>query len=275
MRNSLFLRVAPVVAIAAFAATASAQEIGTAGVSIAGEGTNRAALFTQSAYVAPQGTFGIGFQAAGQRASMDGDSETISAMVLSGFYGLTSNLSVGAYVPYLRYSLDIGGAEGSESGMADAGIFGRYQAFRSQTGMTKFAVGVEATLPTGDDTFGSEDPSYALSGALSHRAGSWNLHVVPAVSMVKDFDPSLHFNVAAVRAMSPRMALSGELLTEFGGAVSDSDAEGAQDIDIASGIRYRLSAASAMDLGLRYNLASNIDPRPTTLGAYLGFNWAF
>ena len=275
MRNSLFLRVAPVVAIAAFAATASAQEVGTAGVSIAGEGTNRAALFTQSAYVAPQGSFGIGFQAAGRRASMDGDSETISAMVLSGFYGLTSNLSVGAYVPYLRYSLDIGGTEGSETGMADAGVFGRYQAYRSESGMTKFALGVEATLPTGDDLFTNDDPAYSFSGALSHRAGSWNLHVVPAVSMVKDFDPSIGFNVAAVRAMSPRMALSGEILTEFGGAIADSDAEGAKDIDIASGIRYRMTSNSAMDFGLSYNLSSNIDPRPTTLGAYLGFNWAF
>src|SRR5688572_5444829 len=201
MRNSLFLRVAPVVAIAAFTATASAQEIGTAGVSIAGEGTNRAALFTQSAFVAPQGSFGIGFQAAGERAELDGDEATVSAMVLSGFYGLTSNFSIGAYVPYVRMSLDIGGAEGSESGMADAGIFGRYQAFRSQTGATKFAVGVEATLPTGGDDFGSEDPSYSLSGALSHRAGSWNLHVVPAVQMIKDLDATMHFNVAAVRAM--------------------------------------------------------------------------
>jgi hypothetical protein len=159
--------------------------------------------------------------------------------------------------------------------MGDAGVFGRYQAFRSQTGMTKFALGVEATLPTGDDFFGSEDPSYAFSGALSHRAGSWNLHIVPAVEMIKDFDPSMHFNVAAVRAMSPRLALSGEVLTEFGGAIADSDAEGAQDIDLASGIRYRLSATSAMDFGLRYNVASNVDPRPTTLGAYFGFNWAF
>ena len=275
MRNSLFLRVAPVVAIAAFAATASAQEIGTAGVSIAGEGTNRAALFTQSAYVAPQGSFGIGFQVAGRRVSQDDNSMTASAMVLSGFYGLTSNLSLGAYVPYARLSADIGGVEGSESGMADAGIFGRYQAFRSQTGMTKFALGVEATLPTGGDDFGSEDPSYSFSGALSHRAGSWNLHVVPAVEMVKDFDPSIGFNVAAVRAMSPRLALSGEVLTEFGGAFADSDAEGAKDIDIASGVRYRMTATSAMDFGLSYNLSSNVDPRPTTLGAYLGFNWAF
>jgi len=275
MRNSLFLRVAPVVAIAAFAATASAQEIGTAGVSIAGEGTNRAALFTQSAYVAPQGSFGIGFQAAGRRASMDGDELTVSAMVLSGFYGLTSNLSIGAYVPYARISADIGGEEGSETGMADAGVFGRYQAFRSSTGMTKFAVGVEATLPTGDETFGSDDPAYALSGALSHRAGSWNLHIVPAVAIIKDLDPTMHFNVAAVRAMSPRMALSGEILTEFGGAVADTDDEGSKNIDLASGIRYRMTSSSAMDFGLSYNLSSNVDPRPTTLGAYLGFNWAF
>lgn len=287
MRNSLFLRLAPVVAIAAFAANASAQEFGSAGISIAGEGRgttlvaggDRAALFTQSAYVAPKGSFGFGVQLAGQRMSSDEEgvdaSLTTSATVLSGFYGLTDRISLGAYLPYARVSFDFDGDSESETGMADAGIFGRFQAYRSEGGTTKFALGVEATLPTGDDNFGAEDPSYAVSGALSHRAGSWNLHVVPAIQMVSDFDPGINFNVAAVRAFSPRLSWSGEVLTQFGGAPSDTDVEGDQEIDLASGLRYRMTPHSAVDFGLSYNVASQLDPKPTMLGAYLGFNWAF
>lgn len=287
MRNSLFLRLAPVVAIAAFSATASAQEIGTAGVSIAGEGrgTNlvaggdRAALFTSSAFVAPRGSFGVGVQLAGQRMSSDEDgidaSLTASATVVSGYYGLTDRISLGAYVPYARLSFELDGDSESETGMADAGIFGRFQAYRSESGTTKFALGLEATLPTGDDLFTNDDPTYTVSGALSHRAGGWNLHFVPGIAMISDFDPGINFNVAAVRAFSPRLSWSGEVLTQFGGAPSDTDIEGDQEIDLASGLRYRMTGHSAVDFGLSYNVASQLDPRPTTLGAYLGFNWAF
>lgn len=287
MRNSLFLRLAPVVAIAAFAANASAQEIGSAGVSIAGEGrgTNlvaggdRAALFTSSAFVAPRGSFGVGVQLAGQRMSSDEGgvdaSLTASATVVSGYYGLTDRISVGAYLPYARLSMELDGVSESETGMADAGIFGRFQAYRSESGSTKFALGAELTLPTGDDVFTSDDPTYSVSGALSHRAGGWNLHFVPGISMISDFDPGINFNVAAVRALSPRLSWSGEVLTQFGGAPSDTDIEGDQEIDLASGVRYRMTGHSAVDFGLSYNVASQLDPRPTTLGAYLGFNWAF
>ena len=290
MRNSLFTRLAPVVAIAAFSANASAQDLGSAGISIAGEGrsamgaaaagSDRAGLFTKSAFVAPQGSFGFGAQAASIRASSDEGgveaSATASAFVVSGYYGLTSNISVGAFVPYARLSIESPGIEGSESGMADLGVFGRMQAYRSASGMTKFALGAEVTLPTGDDIFTSDDPTYAVSGAVSHRSGDWNLHVVPAVSFVKDLEPGINFNVAAVRAMSPRMSLSGEVLSQFGGALSNVDgAEGDKDIDLAAGVRYRTTGHSAVDFGLRYNVASQLEPRPTMIGAYLGFNWAF
>ena len=284
MRNSLFTRLVPVVAVAVFSANASAQDFGSAGISIAGEGRtstslvagDRAGIFTKSALVAPKGAKGVGFQAASMRASLDEVSSTASAVVVSGYYGLTENFSIGASLPYARMSLDIGGEGVSESGLADAGVFGRFQAYRSQTGATKFALGAEVTLPTGGDEFGSEDASYAVNGALSHRAGNWNLHIVPGVSLVKDLEAGINFNVAAVRALSQRLSWSAELLSQFGGAFKDvPDAEGDKDIDLATGIRYGLSSHSAMDLGLRYNVSTNIEPKPTMVGAYLGFNWAF
>lgn len=282
MRSNLFTRLAPFAAVAAFAATASAQQVVTNGVSVAGErrdpaaaaaaGGERAALFTQAAYTAPKGAMGVGVQAYGTRSSIDDVSATASALALSGFYGVTDRVSIGAYVPYARVSFDDGVTDGSESGLGDAGIFARFAAM--QSGATRFALGAEVSLPTGDDTFGAEDPSYGINAALSHVAGKWNLHASPSAQFVSDFDPSINLDVAAVRAMSERLSWSSELLTQFGGALSDSDQDGAQDIDLASGLRYRFSR-TVMDFGLRYNLSSNLDPKPTTFGAYVGFNWAF
>lgn len=285
MRTNLF-RIAPLAAVAAFAGVASAQDIVSNGVSVAGEkrgpsavsGGERAAIFTQSALVAPKGRFGLGIQAIGQRASSDesgvDESATASIMAVSGFYGVTDRLSVGAYVPYARLSLDVDGEGASESGMADAGVFARFAAF--QSGATRFALGADATLPTGDDLFTSDDPSYGVNAALSHVAGRWNMHVAPALQFQKGFDAGINLNVAAVRSVSEQLAWSIEGLTQFGGAVSDVDgAEGAQEIDIASGLRYRFAGRSVLDFGLRYNLASQMDPKPTMMGAYVGMNWAF
>jgi hypothetical protein len=285
MRTNLF-RIAPFAAVAAFASVASAQDIFSNGVSVAGEkrgpsavaGGERAAIFTQSALVAPKGQFGLGLQALSQRISSDESGEdaslTVSAMVVSGFYGLTDRLSLGAYVPYARLSVDVDGQGVHESGMADAGLFARFAAF--QSGATRFSLGADASLPTGDDNFTNDDPMYGVNAAMSHVAGRWNMHVAPAVQFQKGYDAGINLNVAAVRSVSEKLAFSIEGLTQFGGAESDVDgAEGAQEIDLASGLRYRFAGRSVLDFGLRYNVASQSDPKPTSVGAYLGMNWAF
>jgi len=278
MRTNLFTRIAPVAAVAMFAATASAQDIVSNGVSAAGEKGNRAAIFTQSANVAPKGTFGFGLQAIGQRASSDesgiDESVTATAMAVSAFYGVTDRLSVGAYLPYTRLSMDVGGTSASESGMADAGLFARFAAF--QRGATRFSLGAEMTAPTGDSLFTQDDPTYGVNAVMSHTAGKWNFHVAPALQFVKNYDAGINLNAAAVRAMSDKLSWSGEVLSQFGGAPSDIDgAEGAQEIDLASGLRYRFAGRTILDFGLRYNVASQLDPKPTTTGAYVGLNWAF
>ena len=287
MRTNLFTRIAPLAAVAAFAATASAQDIVSNGVSVAGEKNaqgmvkgqdSRAAIFTQSAFVAPKGAFGFGLQAVGARSSSDESGVDVTAtgsnMAVSAYYGVTSRISLGAYVPYTRMSLDVDGTSASESGLSDAGVFGRFAAY--QSGSTRFSLGAEATLPTGDSLFTADDPTYGLNAAMSHTAGKWNFHVAPGLSFVKNLDMGLNLNAAAVRSMSDKLSWSGEVLTQFGGAVSDDpNAEGDKEIDLASGLRYRFAGRTVMDFGLRYNVASRMDPRPTTTGAYLGLNWAF
>ena len=275
MRTNLFTRLAPVAAVAMFAATASAQDIVSNGVSVAGENKDaRAAILSQSAFVAPKGAFGVGIQALAQRASDDGVSATGSVMAVSAYYGVTDRISLGAYVPYARLSVEENDISVSTSGMADAGLFARFAAY--QSGNTRFALGGELTLATGDSLFTNDDATYGLNAAMSHVAGKWNFHVAPAMQFVKDFDPAINLNVAAVRAMSDKLSWSGEVLSQFGGAMSDVDgAEGAQEIDLASGLRYRFAGRTVLDFGLRYNVASQMDPRPTTTGAYVGLNWAF
>jgi hypothetical protein len=286
MRSNMFTRLLPVVAVAALATSASAQDVlqsnVTGGLNAAGErskdGSARSAIFTQSAYTAPKGAFGLGLQAVATRASSDEGGIDASAMrsdvVVSAYYGVTDRISVGAFVPYTRYSLEIGDASDSETALSDAGLFARVAAFGN--GPTRVAFGADVTLPTGDDLFTRDDPSYGVSAAMSHTAGKWNLHASPRVAFVQDFDMGINLNVAAVRSLNDRWSWSGEVLSQFGGAPSDVDgAEGNQEIDLASGVRYRFAGRTTMDVGMRYNLASQLDPKPTTLGAYLGFNWAF
>ena len=275
MRTNLFTRLAPVAAVAMFAATASAQDIVSNGVSVAGENKDvRAAILSQSAFVAPKGAFGVGIQAMAQRASDDGVSATGSLMAVSAFYGVTDRLSLGAYVPYARLSVEQNNVSVSTSGMADAGVFARFAAF--QSGATRFSLGGEMTLATGDSSFTNDEATYGLNAAMSHAAGKWNFHVAPAMQFVDGYDAAINLNAAAVRTVSEKLSWSGEVLSQFGGAMSDvAGAEGAQEIDLASGLRYRFAGRTILDFGLRYNVASQADPRPTTTGAYLGLNWAF
>ena len=294
MRTNLFNRLAPLAAVAAFASTASAQlptnttNVSANGVSVAGENAqNRAPIFTAAAFTAGAKKAGFGVQAFTDRLSIEEDDAELSVarsvMQVGGYYGLTSRLTVGAYVPFAQLSGKLEGAgaddfDASESGLGDVGVFGRMGLYQSQSGATRFALGAEVTMPTGDEEKGLSlvDPTYRIDGALSHRAGKWNLHIVPGVRMISDLDPIINFNVAGVYALSERMGWSVEALSNFGGAMSDVDeAEGNRDIDVASGIRYRLAGSSALDLGVRYNVATKLEPKPTALGAYVGWNLAF
>ena len=288
MRKNVFSRLAPLAAVAAFAGTASAQSIAANGVSAAAENaSDRAPIFTGAAMVAPAKKMGFGLQALTDRASADeGGVEatlTATAMQASLYYGVTSRFTVGGYVPFNRLSFEssggpLGDVDGSESGIGDAGVFGRFAAMKSASGATHFAIGAEVTLPTGeeDKLLGAGDPTYRLDAPLSHRAGKWNLHFVPGVQKITDLDPYWNINLAGVYSMSDRLGWSIEALSQFGGAPSDVDgAEGDSDIDLGTGLRYRLQGKSAIDFGFRYNVSTKLDPAPTRFGAYLGWHYAF
>jgi hypothetical protein len=288
MRTNLFTRLAPVAAVAMFAATASAQSIAANGVAASAETNNdRAPIFSGAAMVAPQSKLGFGVQAYTQRASVEESGvelkAALSAMQASAYYGVTQRLTVGAYVPFLSASAELTGSgagdfDVSESGLGDAGVFGRFALMQSKSGMTHFALGAEATLPTGDEDKGlsAGEMQYRLDGALSHRVGKWNLHVVPGVEMETERDMGFNLNLAGVYSLNQNLGWSMEALSNFRGAPSEVDnAERGRDIDLASGLRYRMGT-SALDFGLRYNVNSkDADPKPTVLGAYVGWNLQF
>ena len=284
--STILTRVAPLAAIVTL--PLGAQSVVGNGVNIAGESsTERAPLFTSSAFSAKKSQYGFAIQAVASSSKIEeGDASLttgVSAAVVSGFYGVTDKLTLGAFVPHNRMSMEAEGTgadfESDASGMGDAGVFGRFSAYRS--GATRIALLGGVTLPTAGGDFENEDgkASYGVGAALSHQLGRWSMHVSPEVAIVDQLDPIIDMNVAGVFAASPKLNVSVEALSRFGGAMSDVDgAEGARDIDLGAGVRYRFGSRLALDGGFRYNVSTKVaddELKPTTVGVLLGLNWQF
>lgn len=284
MRKTILARVAPLAVLVVVATPGAAQQVVANGVNAAGESaTERSALFTSSAYQAPKGRYGMAMTALVDRASAESDgleaSVAMNTALLSGYFGVTNRITLGAFVPFARMSAEATGLEDvSLSGMADAGLFTRVAAFQSATGSTRFAFTGGLTLPTASGDFRDDDGSatYNVGGALSQRAGRWTLHASPSMHFVKDYDAGIELNVAGVFAATPKLNLGLESLNRFGGALKGVvGAEGDRDLDLAAGLRYRLSPHVALDAGMGYNVSTKLDPAPTRVGALFGMHWAF
>lgn len=272
---------------AAAAAEAQTQSLGdpvAATGSYAGEDSlDRAALYTQSAFTAPRGRYGFSVQAQGASAKDQTGSETLefreSAAVFSAFYGLTDAVTIGAGLPYASQTLESSmfADELTDDGLGDMQLFGRLRAYRSATGMTRLALGAAASLPTGQEGFGSDDPRFELGAAMTHRVNRLSFHVAPALRMVKHIDMSYDINLAATFAATPKLALSFEALNRFEGQFSADAAERTRLNDLGAGMRYNAVENLVLDLGLRINVANNFgDGVDTSMGQVnLGFSWLF
>jgi hypothetical protein len=245
---------------------------------------DRAALFTQSAFVMPQGRFGFTVQGVGSSHTLEQDGTKLelrgAGAVFSANYGLTSAITLGAGLPYMsmtsKFSVAGIGAESSIDGLGDVELFGRLRAFRSASGSTRMALGAGVSLPTGDEALSSDDPTYQVGGSMSHRTNRITYHVAPAVRLVKDFDPSFDVNVAASYAATPKLALSVEGLSRFEGGASDAGAERTRMMDIGAGMRYRAVDNVLLDLGLRSNVSNNIKGVDSSAGnVVLGMSYIF
>ena len=242
---------------------------------------DRAAVFTQSAFAAPQGRAGFTVQALGSRTTVEAGASELklrgTGAAFSGFYGVTSAITVGAGLPYASVTSEIAGlGEDNIDGLGDLELFGRMRAYRSMSGATKFALGAGLTLPTGDDAFTADDPTYRFGGAMSHRVNRMSFHVAPDVRFMKDVDASFDLNLAASYAATPKLALSLEGLSSFEGGMSGADAERTRLMDLGAGLRYNAVENLVLDLGLRTNVSNNIDGADISRGGMtFGFNFLF
>ena len=274
---------------ASFAAASSVQAqsvalgstVSASGAFVGEDSLDRAALFTQSAFAAPQGHFGFTVQAVGSSTTFEAGGEELkvrgAGAAFSGFYGLTSAITLGAGLPYTSQTAELAGfGEATEDGMGDLELFGRMRAYRSMSGATKLALGAGLTLPTGDDSFTNDDPTYRVGGAMSHRVNRMSFHVAPAMRFVKDVDASFDLNLAGTYAATPKLALSVEGLSSFDGGASGAESERERMMDLGAGLRYNAVENLIVDLGLRTNVSNNVQGADVSRGGMtFGFNWMF
>ena len=255
--------------------------VSASGAFVGEDSLDRAALFTQSAFAAPQGRFGFTVQALGSRTTVEEGSTEFkvrgAGAAFSGFYGLTSAITLGAGLPYASQTAEFTGlGEATEDGLGDLELFGRVRAYRSMSGATKFALGAGLTLPTGDDAFTADDPTYRFGGAMSHRMNRMSFHVAPAMRFVKGVDASYDLNLAGSYAATPKLALSVEGLSSFDGMPEGLDGERMRMIDLGTGLRYNAVDNLIVDLGLRTNVSNNVEGAQLSRGGMtFGFNWMF
>jgi hypothetical protein len=300
MKNAnVAARIAPIAAALLLATGASplaAQTLVGAGINAAGgrpENVNgivatpafNSPILVSGALVAPRGFAGVDVQTLMNRTSDDGEgfeySENVSVGMLSGVYGATSRITLGAFVPYVHASVkstfDGTTADESDGGVGDAGLFGRVALMQSTSGATRVAMNGVVVLPTGQDGFTDDETSYSVGAAVSHRAGRMSFHVAPELGFMKDQDATYGVNLAGVWAATDKLGISLEELSTFGGKSStvDAEEEGSKEIDLAAGLRYRFAPNLSMDGALRYNVASRFDPKPTSFGLQFGLHFGF
>jgi hypothetical protein len=152
-----------------------------------------ATVFAATAHAAPQsfntalpvaeGEFIFREQFLYKRASDDPSPADREVEVLGGIsvigYGVTGDLAVFGFLPYLHKTLDVTTPSGPRvtrdtSGIGDARLFGRYTVFRDDAPGRTFRIapfaGVE--LPTGDDD--DSDNLGILPTTLQLGSGSWD-----------------------------------------------------------------------------------------------------
>lgn len=130
---------------------------------------------------------------------LDRDIEVLGAVTVAG-YGITSDLTVFAVLPYVDKELAVTPPGGNRlsrktSGIADARLFGRYTLVQKDSGGRSFRIApfAGAELPTGDDD--DTDSLGRLPPALQPGSGSWD-PFVGVVATYQTLDYQLDAQVA-------------------------------------------------------------------------------
>lgn len=161
-----------------------------------------------------------------------------------GGYGITPDIEVGAGIYYRNLDFD---EFGSESGIADIPIFGRYNFLDEET---KLSGGAYLTLPVGDEVIGEGQLDFGIFGAVRHPASeeivlTGTLGIDFRETVLDEREASIYLGGGVIYAATDELSVVGELSIQ-----SDIDYSA-----LSGGVDYVLG-----DIGrLRANLLLGVD----------------
>lgn len=236
-----------------------------------------APVFAESGLVLDQGWSGGAFgvltsQGAtffdGFGGSIDGD-VTQTSLSTGAFVAAGERAMLGAILnPYVSTEVSAGGGSASVSGLGNLSLMGKLALTRS--GATRVAATASVTLPTGDEEVVSQTTSVSAGLGVSRRLdATTSLHGGAALTFTGDDEDTgaeggtgFGFNGAVVKQLNPKTWLSGEFL--------GSSFDGAWQVLLAPGARFRAGERLFIDVGLAFGALSSDDVEPIDYGIAVG-----
>lgn len=267
----------------ALGAAPAAGQIGALAVAAATAGSSGeyalagAPVFSESGLVLDQGwsagAFGVTTSTGttffdGFGGAIDGD-VTRSSLSTGVFAAVGERAMIGAVVsPWISAEASAGGQSQSVSGVGNLDIVGRLAL--TPDSPTRLAAGVTVTLPTGDEAVVAQTSAVTGSLGASHPLdASTSLHGGVSLTVTSDDEDSgfeggtsIGFTGAVVKQLNPRTWLSGEFL--------GSSADGAWQVLLAPGLRFRAGERIFIDAGLAFGALSSDDVEPIDYGLAIG-----
>lgn len=267
----------------ALGAAPAAAQIGALAVAAATAGSSGeyalagAPVFSESGLVLDQGwsagAFGVVTNTGttffdGFGGSVEGDVAQ-SNLSTGVFVAAGERAMVGAVLnPYVSTEFSAGGQSETFSGLGNLTLVGKLAL--NPDSPTRFAAGVSVVLPTGDEDIVSQAMSVTAGLGASHPVDA-NTSLHGGLSLTfngEDEDrfiessTAIGFNGAVVRQLNPKTWLSGELL--------GSSVEGAWQVLLAPGLRFRAGERVFIDAGLAFGALSSDDAFPIDYGLAVG-----
>lgn len=174
-----------------------------------------------------------------------------STVGAQGGYAITPEIEVSTGLYYRNLDFD---EFGSESGIADIPVFGRYNFMNEET---KFSGGAFVTLPVGDETIGEGQLDFGIFGAVRHPANeeivlTGTLGIDFLETVIDDYEASLYLGAGIIYAATEALSVIGELSIR-----SDIDYSA-----LSGGVDYALGDIAR----LRANLLLGVDDAAQDFG---------
>jgi len=173
-------------------------------------------------------------------------------------YGLSDRLELRLGAPiYTETRLSFGPSHASDGGYGDLEVGAKWHLLDNQGGRPSLALIPSVIVPTGQDGFSAEDPTYQLNAMAEWTlAGGWGIGALGGLLNGPSGDGRYHqetFALAAGRSLpSPAWSAYGELADVATGL------EGASDSSfVGAGIKYLVSQNFQLDLSFDRGLTSD------------------